>query len=80
MCIRDRSVARSDRETASIAEADGMGLLSARARVSICSTRTFICLASERMLSRQRAGLWSMGAASSSSALERITVRGVFSS
>ena len=54
--------------------------LSARARVSISSTRDLIRWASEWMLSAQRAGLSVSGEASSSSALERMTVRGVFSS
>ena len=73
-----QSVARSESETSPIT-AVGTAL-SARARVSISSTRDFICPASERMLSAHRAGRSSSGAASSSSALERITVSGVFSS
>ena len=75
---RAQSVARSERETSPIT-AVGMAL-SARARVSISSTRDRIRLASEWMLSAHRAGRSSRGDASSSSALERITVRGVFSS
>ena len=54
--------------------------MSARARVSISSTRRFIWWDSERMLSVHRAGRSSRGRAERSSALERITVSGVFSS
>ena len=75
---RTQSVARSERDVSAItAERTA---LSARARVSISSTRERIRLASERMLSAHRAGRSPRGAASSSSALERMTVRGVFSS
>ena len=75
---RAQSVATSERFTGSMAA--GRTPLSARARVSICSTRELICLASERMLPLHRAGLSVSPAPSSSSALERITVKGVFSS
>ena len=75
---RAQSSARSDRDTS--ASAGGSAILSARARISISSTRRFICRDSERMLSVHRAGRSSRGRAERSSALDKITVRGVFSS
>ena len=75
---RAQSSATSDRETS--ARTAGWDMWSARARVSISSTRFFICRDSERMLSVHRAGRSSRGRAERSSALDKITVRGVFSS
>ena len=75
---RAQSSATSDKETS--ANTALWARLSARARVSISSTSRFICWDSERMLSVHRAGRSSRGRAERSSALERITVSGVFSS
>ena len=60
--------------------AAGRTPLSARAKVSICSTRVRICCASVWMLPLHRAGFSARPAPSNSSALERITVSGVSSS
>ena len=71
-------MATSERFSGSITA--GRTPLSARAKVSICSTMARICSASVWMLLLHRAGFSARPAPSSSSALERITVSGVFSS